>query len=273
MKTLYITDLDGTLLDKTPHTSEYTNKTINELLDNGVVFSYATARSLVTARLVTSGLMPIYPVVVHNGTFIVDPISGKILHKYVFNPDDARNILTDLLSHNLCPVVFSLINDEQKFSYIRERANSPTIDFLDNRTTDERNRRCFTDKELYDGEIYYFTLIGDENKLRPLYHKYKDTYRCLFQIDMYSGEYWLEIMPQNATKANAVKKLAKMLDCERIVSFGDGINDIDMFEISHECYAVENAVDILKEKATKIIDSNSQDGVAKWLFMRYNDCV
>lgn len=29
-------------------------------------------------------------------------------------------------------------------------------------------------------------------------------------------------------------------NCDRIVSFGDALNDIPMFQISDECYAVEN---------------------------------
>lgn len=273
MKTLYITDLDGTLLDNTPKTSEYTNSVINELLDKGMIISFATARSLTTTKLVINGIKPRYPIVVHNGTFIVDPETDEILHKNIFDKTDAENMLNDFLNLGLCPIVFSLINDKQKFSYIREKANAPTIDFLDKRATDKRNRRCKNTAELFDGEIYYFTLIGDEEKLRPLYNKYKDSFRCLFQIDMYCNEYWLEIMPKTSTKANAVKHLKAMLSCDAIVCFGDGINDTDMFEIADECYAVENAVDMLKEKATKIIAPNTKDGVAKWLFMRYNDCV
>ena len=40
---------------------------------------------------------------------------------------------------------------------------------------------------------------------------------------------------------------------------------MDMFKIADECYAVSNAVDELKAIATGIIDSNNNDGVAKWL--------
>ena len=47
--------------------------------------------------------------------------------------------------------------------------------------------------------------------------------------------------------------------------FGDGINDLDMFHIADEAYAVENAVPELKAAATAVIVSNDEDGVAKWL--------
>ena len=38
-----------------------------------------------------------------------------------------------------------------------------------------------------------------------------------------------------------------------------------MFEIADEAYAVENAVKELKDMATGIIESNENDGVAKYL--------
>ena len=47
--------------------------------------------------------------------------------------------------------------------------------------------------------------------------------------------------------------------------FGDGRNDLDMFEMADESYAVENAVDELKAAATGVIACNEDDGVAKWL--------
>ena len=50
----------------------------------------------------------------------------------------------------------------------------------------------------------------------------------------------------------------------------NGKNDIDMFELSDEAYAVENAVDELKEAATAVIGSNNDDGVAKWLDVNVN---
>jgi hydroxymethylpyrimidine pyrophosphatase-like HAD family hydrolase len=75
-------------------------------------------------------------------------------------------------------------------------------------------------------------------------------------------------MPKNATKANAVLQIKELYGFDKVISFGDGVNDIPMFEISDECYAVANAVPELKEKAAGIIGSNKNDGVAKWLLER-----
>lgn len=72
-------------------------------------------------------------------------------------------------------------------------------------------------------------------------------------------------MPAGATKANAIRKLKEICGCDKVISFGDAINDIPMFEISDECYAVENAVEELKAAADGVIQSNENDGVATWL--------
>ena len=90
-------------------------------------------------------------------------------------------------------------------------------------------------------------------------------YRCTIQQELYRPEYWCEIMPAQASKLNAIRKLKQIRECGRVVSFGDSINDIPMFEASDECYAVSNAVDELKRIATGIIGSNDEDGVARWL--------
>ena len=76
-------------------------------------------------------------------------------------------------------------------------------------------------------------------------------------------------MPENSERSDVYKRqvveLKKLLGCDKVVSFGDGKNDISMFDVSDECYAVENADPELKRRATAVIESNDNDGVARWL--------
>lgn len=268
MKTLYISDLDGTLLMGDEKLSEYTATNLNKLLDDGLVFSFATARSYTTAKKVITGLEMKYPAVVHNGTFIVDK-DGNIIAKNTFKKQDTTEIIDTLLKSGVNPVVYSLIDSREQFSFIRERMNKETLSFLSNRENDPRKREVFDDERLYDGEIYYFTLIGDEDKTKPLYEHFKDRFQCYYGRDIYSNDYWLEILPKGATKANAVKQLAKLLNCDHIVAFGDGVNDIEMFRIADECYAVENATQELRQIATKTIEKNTCNGVIRWILLNF----
>ena len=86
---------------------------------------------------------------------------------------------------------------------------------------------------------------------------YKDVYN--------DGFYNLEIYSDKSSKANSIKGIMHTFNFDRLISFGDNLNDIPMFEISDECYAVKNAVQELKDLSTSVIDSNFNDGVANYL--------
>lgn len=265
MKTLYVSDLDGTLLRSNEKTSEYTNQTINELVKEGMIFSYATARSYQTAHQVTAGLNAKIPVIVYNGAFVLDNATQTVLISNFFDKNDAFYLLKDLTTQHIYPIVYAIIDNKEKFSYLKNMSNQAVQTFVNSRKNDPREQPTNILSNLFKGDIFYITCIDSKDKLEPIYRKYKEKFHCVFQEDIYTHDQWLEIMPQNVSKANAIWHLKKYLQCDRLVVFGDGKNDIDMFEIADESYAVNNAVDELKAIATSIIGSNDQDSVAKTL--------
>lgn len=268
MKTLYVSDLDGTLLRSNETTSDFTNKTINELVDRGMLFSYATARSYVTSKKVTKGLDAKIPLIVYNGAFVIDNITEDILLSNFFGKD-VHDLLNDLIESNVYPIVYSFLDGVEHFSYIYDKSSKGVMDFVRTRTGDHRDNPVQNEQQLHCGDIFYISCIDDESKLIPFYEKYKNQYHCIFQRDIYSKEQWLEVMPLTASKANAIKQLKKHLCCDKVVVFGDGKNDIDMFILADECYAVANAVEDLKEIATEVIPENNNDGVAQWLLQNF----
>lgn len=266
MKVLYVSDLDGTLLRSNAKTSEYTNQVINELTSKGVFFSYATARSYFTATKVTEGLNAKIPIITYNGAVILQNDTYEIIAKNVFGRKEINEILDVLLQHDIHPLVYSYISGREKCSYVLEKCNTATKEFLLTRKGDTRENPIEFEKDLGSGDVFYFTCIDKYDKLEPIYIHFKEKYHCIFQQDIYSGEQWLEIIPQTVSKANAILQLKEYLGIDYVVAFGDGKNDIEMFEIADESYAVENAVDELKAIATGIIESNDSDGVVKWLY-------
>ncbi len=224
-KTLYVSDLDGTLLRSDETISERTSGTINKLTGQGLLFSYATARSIHTAKKVTQGLDAKIPLIVYNGAFI---------------------------------------DGVERFSYIEGKSSKEILDFAATRN-DSRKNPVLNEADLIDGDCFYITCIDTPEKLFPFYEKYREQYHCVYQKDIYSKEQWLEIMPQTTTKANAIRKLKSLLNCDRVVVFGDGINDLEMFGLADESYAVANASEKLKAVATGVIGANDDDGVAGWL--------
>ena len=99
MKTLYVSDLDGTLLNREPRLSAYTAETLNLLIEEGLPFTYATARSVHSARIVAAGLQTRLPVITYNGVFLQDAQTGKVLSRTVFSPEEVENLAGYLSRH------------------------------------------------------------------------------------------------------------------------------------------------------------------------------
>lgn len=268
MKTLYVTDLDGTLLSSQKKISEYSIQVINELVKNGMLFTYATARSLSSASTVTKGLQLKTPIVAYNGAHIFHPQTGERIASEEFTSEEVQQAKVILEKYNINPMVYSFVNDKETVSWVKGTETDGIQRYLDSRKNDKRMRGLETSEQLYEGEVFYFTCIGEKQQFEDAYEELSkdEHYTCTLQPEPHRrDEYWLEIMPRKATKANAILKLKEILGCDRVVSFGDAVNDIPMFQISDECYAMENAVDELKKIATAIIGSNEKDGVAIWL--------
>lgn len=267
MKILYITDLDGTLLNTKSRINPYSIETINSLVEQGMPFTYATARSLVSAAVVTEGLSTKIPIISYNGAFIINPETNEILASEGFQKEETDKIIQVLTEHDISPMVYAYVDGVEKVSWITERENEGIRYYLEKRKGDKRMNPLASSEHLYDGDMFYFVCIGEKEELQPIYDIFAadERYFCSLHQELYRPEYWCEIMPARATKANAIHKLKKLWNCDKVVSFGDAVNDIPMFQISDECYAVENAVDELKAIATGIIPCNDEDGVAKWL--------
>ncbi len=272
-KILYVSDLDGTLLRSDARISKYTCQVINQLTSQGVLFSYATARSYITATKVTQGLNAHIPIITYNGAVVMQNDTKEILMKNVFTQVEKEELLTALLQYEVSPIVYAYIEGQGKCSYVEKECNLDTKEFLLTRKGDVRENPVASSVELEKGEVFYFTCIDECEKLEPLYHFFREKYHCIFQKDIYSGAQWLEIIPKKVSKANAIMQLKAQLGVDYVVAFGDGKNDIDMFQIADEAYAVENAVEELKKIATGVIESNDCDGVARWLSQRFKKKV
>lgn len=267
VKTLYVTDLDGTLLNSNDRISQYSIQTINGLVAKGMQFTYATARSLVSASVVAKGLSTTIPVIAYNGAMIIHPDTGEVIASLSFTEEEAVYVSGILKKNGGNPLVYAYVDGVERVSYVKGRENDGIRHYLDSRKGDRRFRPLADETCLYQGDIFYFTCIADREELLPLYEMFvqDERFRVTLQQELYRPEYFLEIMPQKASKGEAIRRLKEIWHCDKVVSFGDAVNDFPMFEVSDECYAVANAVPELKARATAVIASNDEDGVAKWL--------
>ncbi len=266
--TLYVTDLDGTLLRSDTSISEYSLNTLNSLIARGVMLTYATARSFASASPLVKELRLSCPAVIFNGVFVIDPQTGKHIIENVYS-DKCRQIAKEMfISENIAPLVYSYIGGEERVSYLENR-HDEVKNYVDSRRGDKRLRPVGDYGALFEGDIFYFTVI-DPRDTSPLDKVFttENGFARNIQKDTYDDMIWYEIYDRRASKANAVRQLAKLTGADELVCFGDNFNDISMIEAADIGVAVENAVDGLKRAADIIIGSNNDDGVARFIEKR-----
>lgn len=267
-KTLYVTDLDGTLLQNDQTISPFSVQTIQAFIRGGGLFSYATARSHVSAGRVTQALGLRLPVIIYNGTFIVAPDTGAPVWAGNFAEGVAEAALNSLVAAGVHPIVYSHIDGREYSSWIPQHLTEGCLRYVADRPGDPRNRPVADLPALLAGDVFYMMVIVTEAKLQallPLFTNNPALQVHTLEDSYHPGDFWLELSPVGTGKDHMLLRLKEMIGADRIVCFGDNLNDMPMFRVADEAYAVANAKAELKALATGIIGSNTEDGVARFL--------
>lgn len=268
MKTLFVSDLDGTLLTAKETVSEYSLRLLNELIDeDGVLFTYATARSLNSAAKAVWGLRQNLPVILYNGAIVMEPWNGNKLYNSHFTGTVRADIRRILHEYDVWPLVYSFLGNKERVSWLRGRETEGMKRYLSRRAGDPRLNPVDSPDELKDDEIFYYTYIDAKERTDVLHAVFeKDArFRCIYQQETYQSDYWLEIMPAGTSKGAAATVLKERLGAEKLVAFGDALNDRELFRAADEAYAVENADEELKKAATAVIGYSEEDSVSKFI--------
>ncbi|MBZ0268743.1 HAD family hydrolase [bacterium] len=272
-RTLYVSDLDGTLLRNDAVLSPFTRDTLADLLAAGLPFTVASARSVVSMRPMLRGLPLRLPVVEINGAFLSDLETGRHESIASLAPDVAGELLAMIREAGCEPFLTTFDGREDRL-YYREIRNAGMQWFLDDRKRagDHRLRPIDDPVRALDDEIVCITTIADYEVLEELAAGYAARFGDRVQIHLFDSRYckgwhWLTVHDVHATKDRAIRTLMESngLAEHDLVVFGDEMNDVGMFRDADRAIAVANAVDGLKPYATHVIGSNEEDAVVTYL--------
>lgn len=275
MKTLYISDMDGTLLQSNGKMSEYTKKKLNEFYEKNIPFSVATARSMVSATPLLEGVHFAAPIVLMNGVFVYDTETKRAVKYHEIEHSALQKILDCFYEKNLHPFMF-LYGDDYKLSIkYTEFDNDGMKEFYDMRVDMLEGRFTQTDdltnieKGQHPVYVNYYAL---PQYLDDVVEKLKTIPAIDFAYykDSYSDDWLVEIYSHTASKANGADKAKEIVGAEKITAFGDNLNDIIMLKGADTAVAVENAVPQVKEIADIIIGNNNDDSVVKYIEEKEN---
>lgn len=268
MKTLYISDLDGTLLNKNAELTEHSAEIIANLIDNGMMFSVATARSQSSVNILNRLNIQL-PCVQLNGVLIYDFKTKSYIDCTPMDTDTARNVLQILRDFDRMSFVYQFDTDCGINVEFERLTNDVERAFFDARKEqDYKSFRQVPTITVNDSDkVIYFTMVDSYERLFPIYSEIKKLplAKATLYSDNYSDLYFLEVFSVNATKANGVTKIKKLVGADRVVAFGDNLNDIDMLKAADVGIAVGDCVEEVRQYADLLIGNSYENGVAEYL--------
>jgi Cof subfamily protein (haloacid dehalogenase superfamily) len=274
MSRIYISDLDGTLLGPDARLSDAARERLERLIDQGLLFTVASARGAVTIRETLGGLPLRLPYIAANGAYLIDDVNGRRRILDAIDSPLGRQI-HHLVSGMGCPPFIAYWDGStDRLDYLPDQINDGMRQFIEGRraSNDTRLRPVEAVAAAYSHQVISLSLINRLEILQQVHgalvERFDGRVRLHFYENMYNPQWhWLTIHPPGATKAAAIELLLAELNLrpEDLVVFGDHTNDVEMFRLAGRSVAVANAQPELLKLAGEVIGPHSEDSVVDYI--------
>ncbi|HFI0264922.1 TPA: Cof-type HAD-IIB family hydrolase [Streptococcus suis] len=255
-------DMDGTLLNENKELMQPQIDAIHQAVEAGVTVVLCTGRPLVGVKPFVEQLgfdTEEEYIIVNNGCSTHSTKDWSLIDWEELSVADIDYLSTFIENDDVQISLF----DEEDYFVLAEKANARvTLDAglvgmipqpIDLSEARSGKHRFF--EAMFVGEKEHIDAF--ENQHNPVLSQGYSTVR--------SQDYLLEILPNGASKATGLKKLADRLGIlpEEIMAMGDANNDLEMIEFAGLGIAMGNANEQVKAIAQDITDTNVNNGVAK----------
>lgn len=274
MKSLYVTDLDGTFFNSEKMVTEFSADIVNRFIAQGGLFTIATARMAYICEEKLAAVNLNIPGIIMNGACLYSFNEQKYLDVQAIRAEKVAEIET-ILDLNDCNA-FMFVYDSNTLSIFHKKepigAEANYIGKRARAACREVRQVSSYSKETSGGQAIFFASTGSEEKIMAVWKQVQTIagIESVVYSNIYNGLYCMDIFDENANKANALVRLKKLLQVDEVTMFGDNHNDVSIMRIAEHSIAPENAIEEVKQIVDEIIESCDNDGVAKFLQRKYN---
>lgn len=268
--TLYVSDMDGTLLDNDSHVSIRSAAIISALSRQGALITVATARTPATVEPLLRDTYTRCPAIVMTGAAFWDRVNRRLVNPIFLPACEATAIIELFRQHDVSPFVYTVTSPSRLDVYHSPVMNPYERQFYEERRTLQLKKFHFSLPAPPDtaGRVILMFSIGEAPRIESLAEAIRNRGGCsvsCYPDNNIPGVAVIEILAAGVSKRTAVMKLADMVNADRIVVFGDNLNDLPMMDAADVAVAVANAFPQVKERADTVIGPNSDDAVARYI--------
>lgn len=276
---LYVSDLDGTLLDADARLSPETVRMLNDAIARGALFTVATARTPATVVPIFQGVEMTLPAIVMTGAALWNFADKTFTDLHCIPSATACVVAETFRELSVTPFIYTVDSSDVKrrltVYYPSDSISEPDRAFME-------ARKGLTLKQFIVGENFspdlasletvLFFASGRHDILEQVAAQLKATTDCAVSLyeDIYNpGLGLIEVFAAGVSKAEAILRLRDRLQADKIVVFGDNLNDLPAFAVADTAVAVGNAVEQVRERADIVIGENIADAVARYILSHF----
>ncbi len=253
---LFVSDIDGTLLETGKKISAKNIAAVQKMVAAGITVTIATGRMYRAALPIAQELGVNVPIITYNGA-LIKSVAGEILH--------SEYLPTDL--------IIEIVNFfERQNWYLQSYSNDELFYAFRN----DYSKLYEASQKVQGTEIGWQGLRERTEKVCKLLGINASLTETLERVKILKAEFgdkiavtkshpqFIEIMLPGVSKAAAVKILAKKLGVEKseVMAIGDSDNDLPMLQAAGQSVAMGNAADEIKSACTFVTANCADDGFA-----------
>lgn len=274
-RTLYVSDLDGTLLDPSSKVSAESATILNSLVAKGAMFTVATARTSATVQPLLADVTPAVtpegrdiPAIVMTGAAYWNRHLQRYDYIRLMSPIDTKTILKEFAAAGINPFNYCLGEHEMLNVYhAAEMTGREDAFYQERRHLALKRFHPGQTPKAYEATVLFFA-IGDPARMEKICKTINRKTKCsaAWYRDIFNPEVALmDVYASGCSKATAVKDVATELGADRIVVFGDNLNDLPMMKAADLSVAAGNALPEVKAQADIVIGPNTLPSVAEFI--------
>lgn len=260
---LLAVDLDGTLLRPDGEVHPADRAGIRRLRAAGVPVTVVTGRMFSGARAAADAVGVVGPIACVDGSHIVDVTSGESRLHAALVAEHAAVLRGALVRHGLASFVFA------QDTIVHDAAGVPFVGYVRTWSPNVELVGCVTEHPFWDHEagILAVVALGSESAISGVIDELRErlaaaVFVVSFEVKRVPGLHAMLVRAAGVTKGTAIEWLAVHHGCalSEVVVVGDWLNDVPMFEVAGRSFAMGQAVEQVKAKATDRLEASASGG-------------
>ncbi len=235
-KTLFVSGVDGILVDKNNKISAFSKVELNRMIDDGMKFTISTMRTPASLLESLSDINFKYPVIVMDGAALYDVKKSEYVTEYVISKDTSNELLELMDKREIKPFI-NVIIDDTLLIYYQDNSDEVNTELVEKlKASPYRNyiKRPFPGDE----NVVYFMIIDKTPKVEHFYNElidleYDKKLKILnYKSEDFEGYSYIKIYNKNASKENMLIHLREKYGLGDILTFGtiEGKYDVTIEE-------------------------------------------